>query len=189
MIKSDSFREYLRKRLEQVCGTSDPLALVLSGGDVRRYHQEGHVYHQSVSEHTWRVLVILLHFFPDASVELIKTAIYHDTPERYTGDSPATVKEAAPEVKSTLERMEREFLEFLGLPCEHELPHLDYCMLKCADYIELCITTRCQYGRRADQIYQRGRKFVSHFVEKLPEAKQKKICTFMKDLDTGKWKS
>ena len=187
-MDSSKKNEVLEK-IEQVCGTTDRLALVLSGGDVRRYHQEGHVYRQPVSEHTWRVVVVLLHFFPRASPLLIKTAIYHDVAERYTGDTPAPVKTSHPEIKKVLEGMEKEFLFVLGLPSEDGLPLMDFYRLKCADYIELCITVKYQHGRRASQIYERGVELVREYSQKLPEGEFHRIDTFIDNLSGGVWKA
>lgn len=179
----------LEKRLLDVCGTCHPLALLLSGGDVRRYHQEGHTYAQPVSEHTFRVLIILLYFWPNANRNLILSTLYHDTPERLTGDTPATVKINNPDIKAALDREEIMFLRYLQLPCEHDLPAEELAQLKCCDYLELTITCKYQHGRRAQQIYDRGRDLVRSHAERLSSADRDRVLHFLSDIEEGHWQA
>ena len=174
----------MKEKVFAICGTIDPLSLILSGGDVRRYHNEGYIRQQPVSEHTWRMLVILLHFWPEASRDLILTALYHDVAERYTGDIPATVKYGNPELMSIVEKLEEDFLKFLDLPIGKLSTH-NKNRLKCADYIELCITCREQFGigtHRAQEIYERGMAIVFKYAARLPKEERENIDTFMKTL-------
>ena len=181
----------IREKIFEVCGTNDLLALVLAGGDVRRYHQAGgHAYMQPVSEHTFRALLILLHFWPDASRELIVTLLYHDVIERVTGDPPATVKAVFPRVRAVYDDIESEVAQALGLPSGHDLEGgLDYIRLKVADYLELCITCKFQLERRPQQIYKRGIKFVWDYAAQLPEDEMARIRKFMLKLEDGTWES
>jgi len=181
----------LKEKIFEVCGTNDLLALVLSGGDVRRYHQEGgHVYMQPVSEHTYRVMAILLHFWPDASRELLIAAFYHDSPaERVTGDPPATVKAVFPSVRAVYDDIEREVMDALGLPNENDLEPIDYARLKVADYVELCITCKSQPGRRPQRIYERGRQFVEQYAIRLPDDERAMVDDFMRKLRTNLWEA
>lgn len=177
----------MEDKILDICGTTDKLALILSGGEVRRYHQDGTVWPQPVSSHTWRTLVILLYFWPDISKQVILATIYHDVAERYTGDVPATVKINNPEIAEALKIMEVKFTQFLNLPSEHDLSVSDYSRLKCADYIELCITCRGPYGKRAWQIYERGEKLVYEYLQNLPEKETGPIYELMMKLRTGYW--
>ena len=179
----------MEDKLLDICGTTDRLALVLSGGSVRRYHQDGSVHPQSVSDHTWRALIILLHFWPEISRQVLLAMIYHDVAERYIGDIPATVKLNSPEISNTLNDMEVEFTQFLNLPMKRDLSPTDYHRLKCADYIELCITCRVQSGRRARQIYERGVDLVSKHLLNLPKEEHGPISEFMLLLKTDCWRS
>lgn len=177
----------MEEKIKDICGTLDRLALILSGGEVQRYHQEGYEHVQSVSEHTWRLLVILLHFFPFSSRKLLVSALYHDVVERYTGDIPVTVKINSPETADILNGMERDYLRFLDLPTDKDLKKEDLARLKCADYIELCITCKHRTGRRMRQIYERGCSLVFGHARGLPEAERNKVLEFMARLEVGEW--
>jgi len=175
----------MEQRLLDVCGTADRLALLLSGGKVHRYHQDGQP--QSVSEHTWRMLVILLHFWPLANRSMILAALYHDVAERYTGDIPNPVKRHSPQVAEVVKQMERDFHEHLHISTTSELTVEDQARVSCADYLELCITCKERHGRRARQIYERGVYLVLEHAKALPLDEQEEIVGFVRDLSTGDW--
>ena len=175
----------MEQRLLDVCGTADRLALLLSGGKVHRYHQDGQP--QSVSEHTWRMLVILLHFWPLASRSVVLAALYHDVAERYTGDIPNPVKRHNPQVTEAVKQMEQDFHEHLHISTTSELTVEDQARISCADYLELCITCRERHGRRARQIYDKGVELALEYARELPEVEQGMIGEFICDLSTGDW--
>lgn len=180
----------LREKINDICGTNDRLALFLSGGDVRRYHQEGgHAYLQPVSEHTWRLLVIMLTLFPKVGRELIVTAIFHDVVERVTGDPPAPFKRAFPDVGALYDSIEKRVQHELDIPSEHDLTAEDFARLKVADYLELCITCRFQLERRPRQIYERGRFYVESYLKKLPKPEQVTVHEFLRKLHAGEWEA
>ena len=74
-------------------------------------------------------------------------------------------------------------MRFLNLPSEHDLSVVDYHRLKCAEYVELCITCKAQMGgysgKRAQQIYERGMDLVFKFMLGLPENEQRLISNFL----------
>ena len=175
----------MEQRLLDICGTSDRLALLLSAGKVHRYHQDG--WGQLVGEHTWRMLVVLLHFWPLASRSMVLAALYHDVAERYTGDMPSPVKCHSPQVLEAVRQMEQDFHEHLHISTTSELMVEDQARLSCADYLELCITCKERHGRRARQIYKRGSELVEEYARRLPSDEQAKVLNFIRDLSTGDW--
>ena len=175
----------MEQRLLDICGTSDRLALLLSGGKVHRYHQDGQP--QPISEHTWRVLVLLIHFWPLASRSMILVALYHDVAERYTGDIPSPVKRHSPQVAEAVKEMERDFHDHLHIPTASELTVEDQARISCADYLELCITCKERHGRRARQIYERGVELVEEYARRLPSDEQAEVLNFVRDLSNGTW--
>ncbi|KKK80069.1 hypothetical protein LCGC14_2827190 [marine sediment metagenome] len=82
-------------------------SLMRSGG-VTRYHAEPGAPGQSVAEHSWRVVQILMQMAgPDQyHLAVILYALSHDNAERYTGDIPAPMKWDWPEMVSVLRRAE-----------------------------------------------------------------------------------
>lgn len=156
--------------LKDVCGTDDKLAVILQGGEVIRYHTEGRqLDNQLVDSHTWRVMVILLHLFPDASLQLLKVAMYHDVTECYTGDLSAPLKRASPIIKSELDRIQTEFHQHFGLPLDYNLVNQDYARLKVADMLEAYITASQQNNRYAQVVADRALIYALEHAEELFE--------------------
>jgi hypothetical protein len=90
---------------------SHPLTLdPRSAGKVTRYHTWERIRDQSVGEHTWQLLRIILAVHPHASPELLRWTMFHDVGERVTGDVPFPVKREHPEVKRAFDAMEQEAL-------------------------------------------------------------------------------
>ena len=146
--------------------TTSPLYWLLRGGSTRRYHTEGVAIQQDVAQHTWRVQVILLHLWPNASPELLKAALYHDAAEGLTGDIPAPVKRD-PALKAAIGTLERGFLAHLGLTDECRLTDEEKARLKCADYLELVWTCSEQEGRAARRIAAKGAEYVLEATARL----------------------
>lgn len=78
-----------------------------SAGKVTRYHTWERVRDQSVGEHTWQVMRILLAIHPHASPELMRHAMFHDVGERAVGDVPYPVKRENPELKVAFDALEQ----------------------------------------------------------------------------------
>jgi 5'-deoxynucleotidase YfbR-like HD superfamily hydrolase len=166
--------------LQNSCGTTDPLDLLLRGGKVRRYHQWP-TFHQDVAQHTWRVMVILMHLWPETPPGALLTALYHDTSEALTGDLPAPVKRD-PALRAAVRNLEAEFMDFVGVPNDEgsDAYALDYNRRKCADYIELCFTAlETQPGSERDHVLRLGRRFVYEAAARLGGEDEKKIVNFM----------
>lgn len=81
-----------------------------SAGRVTRYHTEQHITKQSVGEHTWQVIRILLAIWPDCPRYMIVEIMFHDVGERGTGDIPFPVKAKNPMLKSAMDAMEDEVI-------------------------------------------------------------------------------
>lgn len=79
-----------------------------SAGKISRYHTWERIRDQSVGEHTWQVMRIILALHPEASPQLLRYAMFHDVGERVTGDVPFPVKREHPEVKTAFDSMEGE---------------------------------------------------------------------------------
>lgn len=163
--------------LLRCCGTEDRLELILRGGDVRRYHAEPRAHiSQDVASHTWRMMAILLHLWPEASPELLRAALYHDVAEGYTGDVPAPVKRHEL-LRAGYGAIEKEFMEHIGLAgnAEDPLSDDDHTRLKLADYIELCLTCAGANTRRAWQIHGVAKAYVWAAFEKLTPNEAQRI--------------
>ncbi len=165
--------------LRAVTGTVDPLAIVLRGGAVSRYHSEGAHAQQTVSEHTWRVQVILLHLWPQASRDLILAALYHDAAEGVSGDIPAPFKRLVPGFAP----LEKEIEVALGIHVK--LSPEDTARLKCADYLELCATVRHNPHPRAKVIFDTGIRYIEEQLAKLPLDDRFRVSAIVETIKAG----
>ena len=165
-------------------GADRRLDLLLRGGEVVRYHTEGYgVEKQLVSDHTWRLLVILLHLWPQASRKLILAALYHDVAECHTGDLPSTLKRVSKPLEDELKRMERAFHRELRVPWPGDLILDDHVRLKCADLLELYITCVRQSSTTARGIAGRERLTIIGMANLLPkEYERRRVLKLLDDV-------
>jgi 5'-deoxynucleotidase YfbR-like HD superfamily hydrolase len=79
--------------------------LARSANGVRRYHTVTNVITpETVGHHTSGVIGILFCIYDqEPSLRLIEAALYHDTPEYITGDTPATAKWDFPDLNLALD--------------------------------------------------------------------------------------
>jgi 5'-deoxynucleotidase YfbR-like HD superfamily hydrolase len=110
---------------------------IRTGGDTRRCHGIKHSDDYSVSRHTWGVLVLLDVLYPDKFSRLARYALYHDVPEAWMGDIPATTKNYSPDVKRVCDDLEKKIFDWLQLPADSELTGEDALALKSCDRLEL----------------------------------------------------
>lgn len=75
------------------------LTEIFRAGSVVRYHALPELPKQTIAEHTWRVVQILNHVWPEAHDHVVLHAMCHDLDELYVGDIPAPVKRALGEDK------------------------------------------------------------------------------------------
>lgn len=149
--------------IKDVAGTTPKLMLVLNGGAVRRYHSQGFMQTQTVQEHTWRMLAILLHLWPETTGSLLRAVIYHDVPEGLVGDASAPVKRD-PVIRKRYDELERDALEVMGIELDR-ISMEDYYKLKCVDYLELCMYCRSQKPtRQARDVFTRGAGYVKDYA-------------------------
>jgi hypothetical protein len=121
--------------------TFHPLTLdPRSAGKVSRYHTWERIRDQSVGEHTWQLLRIILAIHPHASPELIRWAMFHDVGERVTGDVPFPVKREHLEVKRAFDAMEQEALLQMvpwGVIAGVQITDEETNLLKLGEFIEM----------------------------------------------------
>lgn len=130
-------------------------------GRIRRLHiRPMNGEEQNVAAHTWGVAMILLDLFPKVSKETLVFALRHDVPEVSTGDVPANVKWANPELETTLEFMESAFLGDMGWE-KYPPSEYDSLAIKVADRIELlfyCLEQMYMGNWLLFDVYENARK-------------------------------
>lgn len=86
------------------------------GGQTTRCHTMQYVGPYNVAMHSYNALslLLLLHHEAPPSIHLIKAVMFHDTPERWTGDIPTPAKMASKGLKIWADELEMEILKALG---------------------------------------------------------------------------
>lgn len=107
---------------------------------VERAHVVPHLRPYPVGQHTWGVCCLLNLLWPDDH-HLVTFALFHDVPERWTGDWPAQVIRSHPLAAEALEAEDRRISSLLALPSEHALSPEDFAKFKAADRLELWLWT------------------------------------------------
>ena len=102
-------------------------------------------YHraENLAEHTWGVVHLLLCVYPNASVHLIKAAMYHDSGEYRCGDIPGDFKAAYPEVGEIADEYEADAARAVLPEHLHDaltVTSTDRLILKICDRIEFAFS-------------------------------------------------
>ncbi len=120
----------------------DKVFLLRRGGGVLRFHTEPSFRKETVAEHSFGVALILCEIAPEGAlrVPLLRAALYHDIAEQTTGDVPAPVKWANPDLSAWFEKRENRFRSQLGLDSV-QLTRVEWDYLHMADTLDLCFTT------------------------------------------------
>lgn len=110
-------------------------------GRVLRYHTWPHIKQQSVAEHSWQLLRILLCIWPNAPRNVLAYVVRHDCGELTTGDAPYPVKADNPILGNEMNRVEKEGLDMqiergflLDSP---DISETERWVVKLAEFIEM----------------------------------------------------
>lgn len=101
-----------------------------------RYHTKRTIRHQNLAAHSFGVMQLLHHVWPECRKELLLAGMFHDLPEYVTGDVPAPVKRNCPQLATVLEEVEKgtaPLYQDFGLSVAEEM------VLRWADTMELCL--------------------------------------------------
>lgn len=111
------------------------------GGAVKRTHTCRTLRDATVAEHSHGVILILLAVYSVYSdhppARLLAAAACHDLSEIATGDIPAPVKRAHPDLRSALNRITTEWEQARGI--RYALTDDEAMLLKWADYMEFAM--------------------------------------------------
>ena len=130
-------------------------------GAVKRYHTKRLIGEQTVAQHTFNALLIVLEIEPNPSLNLIKAVMYHDLPELFTGDIPAPFKWQYPKLAEQLEIAEAAILDAGAMLVE--LTEYEKQVLKFADMMELvlfCNEQMCMGNMYTEPIMARGLNYL-----------------------------
>jgi 5'-deoxynucleotidase YfbR-like HD superfamily hydrolase len=141
---------------------SERFKKIRDAGHVRRWHTKRSIHSQTVGEHTFGVVAVILHLWPDSRVNLIKAAMWHDVPEIATGDVPAPTKRRYPELYAALQEAEHDFEEEHDLKVTLTIDERN--QLKLADWVELVLFAweEMQAGNKHfSSAYNNGIKYIT----------------------------
>jgi 5'-deoxynucleotidase YfbR-like HD superfamily hydrolase len=156
------------------------------GYNVKRFHTTYRSQEETVGHHSANVAALLLALHPDVSRNALVAALMHDVPEGYTGDIPAPVKWAHPELAAELNAAEMAHTEDIGLPTPHLSPS-DIKWLKLADMLDLVLSSIEEVGRGnlyAKELERNGKKYIADM--KLSQELQIKVNAIIRGV-TQQW--
>jgi len=114
---------------------TDRVRAVREASLVERCHNLPHHGSYNLGFHQYGVATLCHLLWPDNHA-LTVAALYHDQPERWTGDIPSQVIRDNPELAAVLARRDALISSTLGLPCEHGLGDVDFARFKACDRLE-----------------------------------------------------
>lgn len=115
---------------------TDRIRACREAGMVERCHNVPHFGSYNDAAHTWNVCIIIRLLWPDR-MDLVDFALFHDVPERWTGDVPSPVIRDNPDLRRALTAKDTAISLRLEIPSEHALGPDDLACLKFADRFEL----------------------------------------------------
>lgn len=110
-------------------------------GLVKRYHTWETLMVQSVAEHSWQVMRILLAIYPGAPRHMLIHCMTHDIGETVAGDMPFPIKLLYPELRRVCD--ESEFMahttmsNMWNVPYPVTLSDLEKSIFKLAEFMEM----------------------------------------------------
>lgn len=111
-----------------------------SAGKVTRFHTWERLREQSIAEHTWQLIRIVLAIWPDAPREVLVEVMFHDVGERVSGDAPYPTKAESPALKTEMDRLEnagRLGMTPWGVVAHKPLDADAHAIVKMAEFIEM----------------------------------------------------
>lgn len=82
---------------------------------VERSHTTPHHGSYTVGQHSFDMLTLLIALYPDCRKELMLAVMFHDLPERWTGDIPHPAKQSDGEFGKRLAKIEARVAKSLGM--------------------------------------------------------------------------
>lgn len=115
--------------------------LYRDAGAVTRYHAKRTHRSQTVAEHTFGILMLLKQVMnptwpPHGLWRIYEAALHHDLPELFTGDVPAPIKRAHPDLGPLMESIEEGLAPLYQ---DFGLSEEEAALLKWADRMELVL--------------------------------------------------
>jgi hypothetical protein len=126
------------------------LRMLREANAVQRCHIIPHVGEYSVGHHCANALALLFVLHTSPSMPLVLAVLWHDMPERFLGDMPATAKWSRYDLADAYNRAELYTARQMVVPHESELSDEDRSWLRAVDALEFWHWCRDQllFGNR-----------------------------------------
>ncbi len=125
----------------------DKILVFREAGAVRRSHTFPYIGEYNIAMHCYNcvsMLFVLYDVYPTPP-HLIKAMLWHDTPERWSGDVPSPAKMSSPLLKKFLDDLEERVLRKIGIwACFETLTENEKQWLNGIDLLELLFWTQDQ---------------------------------------------
>lgn len=163
---------------------NDLILAFREGGQTLRCHTFPYGGQYNVATHSYNALslLFLLHPKKPPSLNLIKAVLWHDVPERWTGDTPAPAKWASPLLKRVLDSIEEKIFAKLQIGnIFKSLTTLEKNWLTAVDLLELFIWSKEQSSlgnRQAKDMERRVHELMLEKGNKIPKEIQHFIANF-----------
>jgi len=123
--------------------TINKVRAIREGGNTERAHTIPHHGSYSIAEHGWGVATLLAVLHPDPSRHLILAGMWHDVHERWTGDTPGSIKWSFSNIlKAEIKKFENTIDGDLGI--NFNLSPEDIKWLKACDMLEFWLWSKDQ---------------------------------------------
>ncbi len=143
--------------------TINKIRAIREGGDTERAHTIPHHGSYSVAKHSWGVATLLAILHPDPSRDLILAGMWHDIHERWTGDTPGSIKWTFNNIlKGEVKKFENTIDTGLGINHILDLPVEDLKWLKACDMLEFWLWSTDQLAL-GNQNANEGRTNAEHW--------------------------
>lgn len=141
---------------------------------------------QTVAEHTWNVVRILLTVWPGVPAGALAFAQFHDVAEVGTGDVPYPVKHNNPVLAAEMDRLEAQVIEDMGLTSYLSVSIEWQRRIKMCDVIEMWefgLEERHLGNRYADPIVERMEHFAIALASEygLEKTEQEDVIGYMRN--------
>lgn len=130
--------------------------LYRDAADTLRYHTQRTLRSQTVGAHSFNMLMLIQLVAPDSRKEVLQAIMFHDLPEKFTGDMPAPIKRASPALKVLMDELE---MDLAPLYRDFNLTPEEHALVKWVDLMELAMfgLEELKMGNRyAEEVAQNG---------------------------------
>jgi 5'-deoxynucleotidase YfbR-like HD superfamily hydrolase len=143
------------------------LEFIFSGSDVKRYHTVTTLTTETVGHHSHGVAMLCLVLQPEAGVNLLKAALYHDLAEHITGDIPSPAKRLYG-IGEQVSELENKLLISAGLTTP-ELTEAEARTLKLADLAQGALFCLREVERGNRTLLTVTQRYLAYYDKLSPE--------------------